>query len=66
MNKGCTIGEELYRVKKGRYPSRFYKTMMNIYLYFVDNAEKYLLISICLLQVLLVILMCKLSNYYAR
>lgn len=54
-----TLGEELYRMKKGRYPSLFYKIMMRIYLHLDGNIDTYLLTSICLLQVLLVILVCK-------
>ena len=54
-----TIGEELYRIKKGRYPSVFYRTMMQVYLHLGANIDVYLLTSIGLLQVLLVILVCR-------
>lgn len=57
-----TLGEELYRMKKGRYPSRLYVIMMKTYFNLIEHADFYSLISICLLQVLLVILVCKQSN----
>nr|DAN10918.1 MAG TPA: hypothetical protein [Caudoviricetes sp.] len=59
MDMKRTLGEELYRMKKGRYPSLFYKIMMRIYLNLDDNINTYLLILICLLQLLLVILVCR-------
>ena len=50
-----TLYDEIYRIKKGRYPSRFHKIMMNIRLYFLIYFDMYLVILICLLLLLLMI-----------
>jgi len=54
-----TLYDEIYRIKKGRYPSRFHKIMMNTRLYFLVYFDMYLVILICLLLLLLVISVCK-------
>lgn len=59
MKGKCSLGEELYKMKKGRYPSLFYKSLMRTYLHLIGYIDVYLLISICLLLVLLMILVCR-------